>query len=71
MTRVLPVIVALLVLADFFTLGSLQKLRTQPPPPDLTPRVDQLEKDISQAQQDIGELKQQILLLQHRGQSSD
>jgi len=71
MTRVLPVIVALLVLADIFTLGSLQKLRTQPPPPDLTPRVDQLEKDISQAQQDIGELKQQILLLQHRGQSSD
>ena len=41
------------------------------PPPDLTPRVAQLEKDLAQAQQDIGELKQEMALVQRRGQPAD
>jgi hypothetical protein len=71
MNRLIPLIVALLVVADGFTLSVLQKWRTQPRPPDLTPRVAQLEKDLSQAQQDIGELKQEMALVQHRGQPAD
>jgi len=71
MNRLLPLIVAVLVVVDVFTLGVLQKWRSQPPPPDLTPRVTQLEKDLSQAQQDIGELKQEVALLQRHGQPND
>jgi hypothetical protein len=71
MNRLLPLIVAMLVLVDVFTLGILENWRSRPVPPDLTPRVAQLETDLSQAQQDIGELKQEVLLLQHRGQPND
>jgi len=71
MNRLIPLIVAVLVAVDIFTLGVLQKWRSQPPPPDLTPRVAQLEKDLSQAQQDIGELKQEMALVQRHGQPGD
>jgi hypothetical protein len=71
MNRLLPLIVAVLVVVDVFTLGALQKWRSQPTPPDLTPRVAQLEKDLLQAQQDIGELKQEMALVQRRGQPAD
>jgi hypothetical protein len=71
MNRLLPIIVGLLVVTDIFTLSLLQDWRSRPAAPDLTPRVVQLEKDLAQAQQDIGELKQQILLLNRRGQPAD
>ena len=71
MNRLLALMVALLLAGDVFTLSVLQKWRSQPAAPDLTPRVAQLEKDLSQAQQDIGELKQEMALLQRRGQPSD
>ncbi len=71
MNRLLPLIVGLLVVVDIFTLGVLEKWRSRPVPPDLTPRVAQLETDLTQAQQDIGELKQEVLLLQRRGQPND
>jgi hypothetical protein len=71
MNRLLPLIVALLVVVDVYTLGVLQKWRSQPAPPDLTPRVAQLETQLAQAQQDIGELKQEIALLERRGQPAD
>ena len=69
MNRLLAVIVAMLVLADIVTLSAVQRWRSQPAPPDLTPRVAQLEKDLSQAQQDIGELKQEIAIVQRHGQT--
>jgi hypothetical protein len=71
MNRLLALIVAVLVVADVFTLGALEKLRSRPAPPDLTARVAQLEKDLSQDQRDIGELKQEMALLQRRGQPND
>ncbi len=71
MNRLLPVVVALLVGADILFLGVFQKWRSQPVPADLSPRVARLEADLAQAQQDIGELKQEVLLLQRRGQPSD
>jgi len=71
MNRLLPIIVVALVAADVFTLSAVEKLRSQPAPPDMTVRVTQLEKDLSQAQQDIGELKQEMALIQRRGQSAD
>lgn len=67
MNRLLPPIVFLLVIADVLILGTLEKMHSQPPPPDLTPRVAQLEKDLSQAQQDIGELKQEMQIVQRHG----
>lgn len=69
MNRLLAVIVAMLVLADIVTLSAVERWRSQPAPPDLTPRVAQLEKDLSQAQQDIGELKQEIAIVQRHGQT--
>ena len=71
MNRLLTLLVAILFAADLFTLAVVEQLRSRPAPPDLTPRVVQLEKGLSQAQQDIGELKQQLALLSHRGQPSD
>ena len=71
MNRLLPMIVALLVAMDLFTLDALEKLRNRPAPPDLTPRVQQLETDLVQAQQDIGELKQEMLIIQRHGQAAD
>ena len=71
MNRLLGLIVVVLLAADVFTLGVLQKLRSRPPASDLTPRVVQLEKDLGQAQQDIGELKQEVALLARRGQAAD
>jgi hypothetical protein len=71
MNRLLAFLVALLIAVDVITLTAVQKLRTRPPAPDLTPRVEQLEKDVSQAQQDIGELKQEMALLARHGQPAD
>ena len=71
MNRLLGLLVVVLLAADLFTLGVLQKLRSQPAAPDLTPRVLQLEKDLAQAQQDIGELKQEMALLARHGQPAD
>jgi hypothetical protein len=71
MNRLLAPIVAALVIGDVFTLRAIEKMRSQPPPPDLTPRVVQLETDLSQAQQDIGEMKQELALLQRHGQPGD
>ncbi len=71
MNRLLPLIVAILAAVDVVTLAAVEKLRSRPVPPDLTPRVAQLETDLSQAQQDIGDLKQEVALLQHRGQAAD
>jgi hypothetical protein len=71
MNRLLPFMVAVLAALDLVTLAAVEKLKARPTPPDLTPRVAQLETDLSQAQSDIGELKQEVLLLQHRGQGGD
>ncbi len=71
MNRLLALLVTILIAADILTLTAVQKWRTQPPPPDLTPRVVQLEKDLSQAQQDIGELKQEMALVLRHGQPND
>ena len=71
MNRLLAFLVALLLAVDVVTLTAVQKWHSRPPAPDLTPRVAQLETDLSQAQQDIGELKQEVALLQRRGQPSD
>jgi hypothetical protein len=71
MNRLLAFLVAVLLAVDLLTLTAVQKWRSQPPAPDLTPRVDQLEKDLAQAQQDIGELKQEMALVIRRGQPSD
>jgi hypothetical protein len=71
MNRALPLIVAMLVAVDIYTLSVMQAWRSRPQPPDLTPRVAQLEKDLSQAQADIGDLKQQMLLVERRGQPPD
>jgi len=71
MNRLLALTVALLLAVDILTLTAVQRWRSQPPPPDLTPRVAQLEKDLSQAQQDIGELKQEMALVARHGQPSD
>jgi uncharacterized protein YlxW (UPF0749 family) len=71
MNRLLVFMVAVLLAVDLVTLTAVQRWRSQPPAPDLTPRVAQLETDLSQAQQDIGELKQEVILLQRRGQPSD
>ena len=71
MNRLLALMVALLLAGDIVTLTSVQRWRSQPPPPDLTPRVVQLETDLSQAQQDIGELKQEVALLERHGQPGD
>ncbi|MGA3172563.1 MAG: hypothetical protein ABSE62_16295 [Chthoniobacteraceae bacterium] len=71
MNRLLPLIVAVLAALDIVTLTAVEKLAHRPAPPDLTPRVAQLETELSQAQQDIGELKQEVQLLQRRGQAAD
>lgn len=71
MNRLLVFLVAVLLGADVVTLTAVQKWRSRPAPPDLTPRVDQMEKDLAQAQQDIGELKQEVALLARRGQPAD
>jgi hypothetical protein len=67
----LAFLVVILLAADAVTLTAVEKWRSQPAPPDLTPRVDQMEKDLSQAQQDIGELKQEVALLARHGQPND
>ena len=69
MNRLLALIVAMLLAVDVYTLGVLQKWRSQAAAPDLTPRVAQLEKDLAQAQQDIGELKQEMAIVARHGQS--
>lgn len=69
MNRLLPLIVAVLVAVDVYTLAVLEEWRSQPVAPDLTPRVAQLEKDLSQAQQDIGELKQEMAIVARHGQT--
>jgi len=69
MNRLLALIVVVLLAVDVFTLAVLQKWRSQPAAPDLTPRVAQLEKDLSQAQQDIGELKQEMAIVVRHGQN--
>ena len=71
MNRLLALLVVVLLAADLVTLSAVERWHAQPPPPDLTPRVDQMEKDLSQAQQDIGELKQELALMQRRGQPDD
>jgi hypothetical protein len=71
MNRLLALLVAILVAVDLITLSAIQKWRSQPPPPDLSDRVAQLEKEEAQSQQDIGELKQEVLLLARHGQPSD
>ncbi len=71
MNRLLALAVAVLLAVDLVTLAAVQRWRGQPPPPDLTPRVDQLEKDLAQAQQDIGELKQEMALVARHGQPAD
>jgi len=71
MNRLLAFIVAVLLAVDVVTLSAVERWRSQPPPPDLTPRVAQLEKDVSQAQQDIGELRQEMALVVRHGQSGD
>jgi len=71
MNRVLALIVAMLVAVDIYTLGVMEAWRRRPAPPDLTPRVAQLEKDLAQAQSDIGEMKQELLLVERRGQGAD
>jgi hypothetical protein len=67
MNRLLALLVVVLVAVDLVTLSAIQKWHNQPPPPDLTARVAQLEKDEAQSQQDIGELKQEVLLLARHG----
>jgi hypothetical protein len=71
MNRLLVSMVAVLLAVDMVTLTAVERWRNQPAAPDLTPRVVQLEKDLSQAQQDIGEMKQEMALLAHRGQPND
>ena len=50
---------------------AMQALFRPTAPPDLSPRVAQLETDLGQAQQDIGEMKQELALLTRRGQPAD
>jgi hypothetical protein len=71
MNRLLALLVAVLIAGDLVTLTAVQRWRSRPPAPDLTPRVAQLEKDVAQEQQDIGELKQEVALLARRGQPND
>jgi hypothetical protein len=71
MPRLLALLVALLLAVDVVTLSAVEKWRSQPPPPDLSPRVAELEKEVSQAQQDIGELKQEMALVARHGQPGD
>ena len=71
MNRLLALLVVVLVAVDVVTLTAIQKWHNQPQPPDLTARVAQLEKDVSQAQQDIGELKQEMAIVARHGQSGD
>ena len=68
MIRLLTLLVAVLVIADAITLSALHQRSVPAPVPNLTPRVRQLETDLAQAQQDIGELKQEVALLARRGQ---
>jgi hypothetical protein len=67
MNRLLALLVVVLLAVDLVTLSAIQKWHRQPPPPDLTARVAQLEKDEAQSQQDIGELKQEVQLLARHG----
>lgn len=71
MNRFLALLVVVLLAADALTLGEIQQLRARTAPPDLTPRVAQLEKDVAQDQQDIGEMKQELAIIARRGQPSD
>jgi len=71
MNRLLLFMVVLLMAVDVVTLAAVQRMRSQPTAPDLTPRVAQLEHDLSQAQQDIGELKQEMALVARHGQPTD
>jgi hypothetical protein len=71
MNRLLLLLVVLLFAVDAITLDVVEKWGSRPQPPDLTPRVAQLEKDVAQSQQDIGELKQEVALLARHGQPSD
>ena len=71
MNRLLLFMVVLLMAVDVVTLAAVQRMRSQPTAPDLTPRVEQLEHDLSQAQQDIGELKQEMALVARHGQPTD
>jgi len=68
MNRLLTLMVIVLMAVDVVTLTAVEKLSHRPPPPDLTPRVAQLEKDLSQAQQDIGDMKQQMAIMARHGQ---
>jgi len=71
MNRLLALLVAVLLAVDLVTLTAVEKWRSQPRAPDLTPRVAQLEGEVAQGQQDIGELKQEVALLARRGQASE
>jgi hypothetical protein len=71
MNRLLALMVIVLMAVDVVTLTAVEKLSYRPAPPDLTPRVEQLEKDLSQAQRDIGEMKQEMALMARRGQPGD
>jgi len=71
MNRLLAVMVIVLLAVDVLTLSAIERWRSQPPPPDLTPRVAQLEKDLTQAQQDIGELKQEMAIVARHGQAAE
>jgi hypothetical protein len=71
MNRLLALMVVVLMAVDLITLTAVEKLSHRPSPPDLTPRVAQLETDLSQAQQDIGEMKQELALMARRGQAAD
>ncbi len=71
MNRLLAFLVAILLVVDILTLTTVQEGRRRPVPPDLAPRVAQLEKDLARAQQEIGELKQEMALVARHGQPAD
>lgn len=71
MNRLIVVIVVMLFAMDLFTLGVMEKWKRRPAPPDLSGRVTALEKELAQAQADIGELKQEMQLVERRGQPPD
>jgi hypothetical protein len=71
MNRLLALLVIVLMGVDLVTLTAVQKWHHQPAPPDLSARVAQLETDLAQAQQDIGELKQEMAIVQRHGQPAD
>ena len=71
MNRLLTLMVIVLMAVDLVTLTAVERISRRPVPPDLTPRVTQLETDLAQAQQDIGEMKQELAIMARRGQAAD